>query len=142
MRPREHSHELIDNRNLDLINLIVRYKYYFKPISLRIFLGLMFKAALSFSVDGGWSPWGNWTSCSVTCGKGRQTRTRNCSNPVPQFGGKDCQGKLEDAQSCSDKKHCPSEFTILFLLSGVTRDPGQGRVLQCGYSSRTTVEEN
>lgn len=58
-------------------------------------------------IDGGWSPWGNWTSCSVTCGNGTQTRTRNCNNPEPQFGGKDCQGKIEDSQPCRDREHCP-----------------------------------
>ncbi|XP_078359400.1 coadhesin-like [Oculina patagonica] len=58
-------------------------------------------------IDGGWSPWGNWTSCSVTCEKGRQTRSRTCTNPAPQFGGKDCQGQLESARSCMDKEHCP-----------------------------------
>ncbi|KAL9988933.1 hypothetical protein ACROYT_G003429 [Oculina patagonica] len=58
-------------------------------------------------IDGGWSPWGNWTSCSVTCEKGRQTRTRTCTNPAPQFGGKDCQGQLESARSCMDNEHCP-----------------------------------
>lgn len=58
-------------------------------------------------IDGGWSDWGNWTRCSVTCGNGTQTRTRTCTNPPPQFNGKDCQGKLEDGRSCMDREKCP-----------------------------------
>ena len=65
---------------------------------------------LPVSVDGGWSPWGNWTRCSKTCGVGYQTQHRTCTNPPPQHGGKDCQGNLDQSRQCEDQKHCPSEF--------------------------------
>ena len=42
------------------------------------------------SVDGGWSDWSRWPSCSVTCEDGHMTRTRQCNNPVPVHGGHDC----------------------------------------------------
>lgn len=61
------------------------------------------------AVNGGWSNWGNWSSCSVTCGEGRQQRYRSCTNPKPQYGGRDCQGVREDKQRCTDTEYCPSK---------------------------------
>ena len=45
-------------------------------------------------VNGNWSPWSTWSSCSATCGGGKRTRTRTCTNPAPANGGKDCEGTL------------------------------------------------
>lgn len=43
-----------------------------------------------FSVNGGYGEWSAWSACSVTCGSGQRTRSRECNKPVPQFGGKNC----------------------------------------------------
>ncbi|XP_063400365.1 A disintegrin and metalloproteinase with thrombospondin motifs 20-like [Mytilus trossulus] len=48
-------------------------------------------------VNGGWSPYGNWsswTSCTVPCDRSTKSRGRNreCSNPEPKYGGKQCVG--------------------------------------------------
>ncbi|XP_029202215.2 uncharacterized protein LOC114966489 [Acropora millepora] len=63
-------------------------------------------------VDGGYSPWGKWSACSKTCGKGsgEKTRERFCNKPQPQNGGKDCSalGKSKETKSCKPKaKKCP-----------------------------------
>ncbi|XP_078346362.1 uncharacterized protein LOC144631716 isoform X2 [Oculina patagonica] len=42
--------------------------------------------------NGGYSPWGDWTKCSVSCGTGQRSRSRTCTNPPPSSGGKDCSG--------------------------------------------------
>ena len=33
---------------------------------------------------GGWSDWGQWTSCTVPCGSGIRSRERTCDNPKPK----------------------------------------------------------
>lgn len=57
-------------------------------------------------IDGGFSEWGKWSSCSESCGNGKRTRYRNCSNPEPQFGGENCIGLFENIEECN-VKHCP-----------------------------------
>jgi len=54
-------------------------------------------------VDGGWS---GWSSCSVTCGGG--TQTRSCSNPALSCGGNPCDGP--SSQSCNTQE-CEGEPT-------------------------------
>ncbi|XP_060563781.1 coadhesin-like [Ruditapes philippinarum] len=51
-------------------------------------------------VNGGWSGWGIWESCSVTCGVGIQKRHRSCSNPFPSALGLHCFGEAIDVQIC------------------------------------------
>ncbi|XP_022801516.1 coadhesin-like [Stylophora pistillata] len=58
-------------------------------------------------VDGGWSSWGTWSICSLSCGSGRQTRARTCTNPSPAAGGAHCVGNNSvEVQSCSTDS-CP-----------------------------------
>ncbi|XP_067056576.1 coadhesin-like isoform X2 [Acropora muricata] len=47
----------------------------------------------SCPVDGGWSNWGAWTTCSKPCESGTQVQRRTCSQPSPQYGGKQCPGE-------------------------------------------------
>ncbi|XP_068740832.1 A disintegrin and metalloproteinase with thrombospondin motifs adt-1-like isoform X4 [Montipora capricornis] len=58
------------------------------------------------SVNGGWSSWGGWGSCSRTCGTGSQNRYRSCSNPPPKNGGRSCPGTSRQSTSCTIKP-CP-----------------------------------
>ncbi|KAJ7989100.1 hypothetical protein DPEC_G00316030 [Dallia pectoralis] len=57
-------------------------------------------------IPGGWGPWSLWDTCSVTCGGGLQTRQRLCNDPIPKYGGKDCQGDAKSSQLCA-KQECP-----------------------------------
>ncbi|XP_046543888.1 A disintegrin and metalloproteinase with thrombospondin motifs adt-1-like isoform X7 [Haliotis rubra] len=61
-------------------------------------------------VDGGFSEWATWTSgqCSVSCGNGLTTDTRNrtCTNPVPQNGGQHCSGPTTDTRTSPCNRTC------------------------------------
>ncbi|XP_078588098.1 uncharacterized protein LOC144869084 isoform X2 [Branchiostoma floridae x Branchiostoma japonicum] len=59
------------------------------------------------NVDGGWSDWSPWSTCSVTCGVGEQTRDRTCTNPAPANGGADCDGPTQETQACDTGVSCP-----------------------------------
>ncbi|KAL3870896.1 hypothetical protein ACJMK2_038927, partial [Sinanodonta woodiana] len=58
------------------------------------------------ALDGAWSDWTEWSDCTVTCDNGTTTRTRDCSNPVPAHGGKDCVGNSRETLHCPLYK-CP-----------------------------------
>ncbi|CAB4000667.1 iron-sulfur NUBPL isoform X1 [Paramuricea clavata] len=72
---------------------------------------------LEILVHGRWSDWGNWTVCSVTCGKGRQLRFRSCTNPKPPFGGRDCKGAREGKQDCMDTPHFPTMTGVKLAIA-------------------------
>ncbi|XP_021367027.1 SCO-spondin-like isoform X2 [Mizuhopecten yessoensis] len=58
-------------------------------------------------IDGLWSPWNDWTSCSVSCEIGTRTRSRQCSNPAPAHNGRTCPGDQNDSEACSPGIICP-----------------------------------
>ena len=68
-----------------------------------------------FSVNGGWSPYGSWSSwskCPVTCGGGKTSRERKrtCSNPTPKYGGKPCDGSSTESSNMDcNKSPCPGD---------------------------------
>ena len=53
-------------------------------------------------IDGGYTTWSEFTKCSTSCGRGTTQRTRNCTNPVPQYGGRNCSsfGLNVDVKEC------------------------------------------
>ena len=56
---------------------------------------------LSCLVDGRWSRWSSYTSCTSSCGGGTQTRTRECNSPAPALGGKTCTGSKSETRQCN-----------------------------------------
>jgi len=61
------------------------------------------------SVDGIWSSWTAWNDCDSTCGGGRQSRNRTCTEPAPQYGGDYCSGNDTDVSTCNDNL-CPGKM--------------------------------
>nr|XP_047124207.1 uncharacterized protein LOC101240290 [Hydra vulgaris] len=52
-------------------------------------------------LNGNWSFWSSWSLCSQPCGGGLHSRFRSCSNPVPKFGGQDCNGSVKELTNCT-----------------------------------------
>ncbi|XP_021345208.1 uncharacterized protein LOC110445120 [Mizuhopecten yessoensis] len=61
-------------------------------------------------LDGVWSDWGSWSSCSVTCHfQGTYTRSRSCNNPSKDGNGLDCPGSSSETTTCDPPNEvCPS----------------------------------
>lgn len=57
-------------------------------------------------VNGNWSQWEAWSSCSATCGSGSKTRTRTCTDPKPAHGGKKCVGVSVEVGDCVLGRKC------------------------------------
>ncbi|XP_048857263.1 complement component C7 [Brienomyrus brachyistius] len=50
-------------------------------------------------IHGDWTCWSAWSSCS----QGRRSRSRTCSNPHPNMGGKACNGLPVEHTACEDE---------------------------------------
>ncbi|XP_069108170.1 coadhesin-like isoform X2 [Argopecten irradians] len=78
------------------------------------------------AVNGGWSAWFGWSSCSVDCGTGGQRkRMRICDSPVPQHGGDYCPGIQFDMEACNGTNctsgtlhHC-DKLSVLHALAEI-----------------------
>ena len=78
----------------------------FFPYSFLLSSLLLLQYPFNFSflaIDGNYTEWSEWSECSVTCDGGFQTRTRQCSSPPPQYGGKGCEelGPTNETQECN-----------------------------------------
>ena len=76
-------------------------------------LNLLF--IFNFVVDGDFSEWGNWTSCSVSCSEGVRIRERTCTNPTLVYG-KNCIGSYTDQIVCNEGP-CPGVTKFSIVLS-------------------------
>ena len=68
---------------------------------------------LFLPVDGHWSPWGQYSQCTKTCGRGSQYRNRACDNPAPSSGGKHCLGPSQQSNECNTQG-CPGKHILTF----------------------------
>ena len=79
-------------------------------------------------INGGWSNFSSWPSCSVDCGGGTQVRTRSCNNPTPAYGGSYCSGSSTESSTCNTHP-CPV-ITVQDLEVG----KGTKTTLSCNIS--------
>ena len=66
-------------------------------------------------VNGGYTAWTAWSTCSRSCGPGITSRHRTCTQPVPAANGKDCSviGEAFQQKACF-LKACEGK-----LISGI-----------------------
>ncbi len=72
---------------------------------------------LSCLVNGSYGNWSLNSRCNVSCGEGFETWSRECNNPAPKYGGRNCRrlGEVVEYRPCT-KKPCPCKSTIAFLI--------------------------
>lgn len=69
---------------------------------------------VGFPVDGKYTHWSSWSTCSRTCAGGNQRRSRSCANPPPANGGRDCRGPAEKTRGCNTQ-NCPGKYYLLLF---------------------------
>ncbi|CAF0892529.1 unnamed protein product [Adineta steineri] len=67
-------------------------------------------------VDGGFSSWSDWSTCTKSCGNGESTRSRTCTQPSPSIlepelnsinsslNGMNCTGDYTQVKTCNKQK--------------------------------------
>ncbi len=73
-------------------------------------------------VNGSYSEWSSWSTCSKTCGGGTQTRTRTY---IPaMYGGVDLADRniLSESQSCNTQE-CSTAYKMILLANKSTTGP-------------------
>ena len=53
-------------------------------------------------VDCEWGKWGDWSTCSLTCDGGEQTRSRIILR-INDFGGAPCIGHSTETRACNEE---------------------------------------
>ena len=82
--------------------------------------------------EGRYGPFGEWSACSVACGTGVQSRTRECNIPADSGIGRDCVGKAHEVRACNGDT-CPCS------VDGGCGPPGEWSACtaECGGISGT-----
>jgi len=79
-------------------------------------------------VDGGWTSWSSWTTCSTDC---LHVRRRYCSDPTPANGGRYCQGKDITSRNCTGgmcRPELASHLPVVVYDKESPAKPSQGGI--------------
>ncbi|XP_072039586.1 adhesion G protein-coupled receptor B1-like [Amphiura filiformis] len=78
-----------------------------------------------------WSQWGQYSTCPVTCGGGSQTRTRTCTDAIPDDIGMCTPGSSEESMSCNTQS-CATDVPVWGQWGQYSTCP-----VSCGGGSQT-----
>lgn len=66
------------------------------------FLNFLLHKSVNFTYpDGNWAAWASWSSCTKSCSGGKEVRSRTCTDPATNYGGKDCTGETSQERTCN-----------------------------------------
>lgn len=73
-------------------------------------------------MNGNFTDWSTWSSCSRSCGAGVKERSRDCTSPAPQYGGKNCSafGAAKETVHCN-LLQCPGTLLLYCWLLAYSR---------------------
>ena len=91
----------------------ISYKWYTTTVAafcmpLDIIKFICIVSIYRLTVHGSWSNWSSFSECSQSCGRGIQTRIRQCDSPSPEYGRNSCSGNENETQSCNTDL-CPGK---------------------------------
>ena len=100
-------------------NVVYPYEGIFEVILLlvllQVFIGILLLFVHLFinveAVDCVWGEYGEWSTCSATCGGGTKTRTRREASPA-STGGALCTGSVTETESCNPDA-CPGRKILI-----------------------------
>jgi hypothetical protein len=70
---------------------------------------------LNFKENGGWTEWSMTLKCSYVISQNGWfvTYNRNCTNPVPKYGGANCNGPSQNFTSCLARE---KQKNLIFMI--------------------------
>ncbi|KAK6293947.1 hypothetical protein J4Q44_G00362730 [Coregonus suidteri] len=85
---------------------------------------------LALGSEDGWSPWSEWTECSVTCGRGFQQRGRSCDDVFTSCSDSSLQTRRCTLGSCESRVHVNSGWGLWSPWSACSVSCGSGLVMR------------
>lgn len=94
------------NLRFNLIHSLLFFHYFESTYALLAYYIYLYSDIYCFTVDGSWGAWSSWGTCTVTCGGGSYSRSRQCDDPAPANGGLQCPGDQSEFGNCNNQS-CP-----------------------------------
>ncbi|CAG2234180.1 unnamed protein product [Mytilus edulis] len=113
--------------------LDIDYYCTLKCVSLNISINQLCGLKILIVEDGSrWSAWSEYSSCSLTCGGGVQSRSRLCNDPVPNRYGQNCTDNDVEQQMCNTL-NCSNPIVKIYT-------EGERAHLTCSKEYKETID--